>query len=986
MHRFEFAENDVRNVSASSSDGHPTKTIDYNTNQPLPARLLVSESRFYGLYPWSLDVFPRLREVVDRLRSELHHLGDVEEEWQRQEVKLNIFLLCCAISETVDDFILGRSWDFSKIGSVPLVGSALNGARSLLELRRKFRERRLKRLAQWRESWGRALQVFVQSFLGEKEEAGLPVESPVCDLESLLAFSIPETLLELRPRIPAAFHAQDLTHFDIVKLGAKFVQTLPDRSRPVLVVGLRTAGAYFAPVLHAQLSRQGYKDVDSVSIRPKSGVGYWEMLRLRQAADKKSMVIVIDEPGGTGTTNALGVDCVRRAGIINENIVLMVPVHPTVLDWREKPGYMRLTKIRILPLEPEEYHKHSLMRAALIEKQLSEYFHELGYTEARIVESPKTTQINLHLRGLSEENSQNRFKRVYEVRLRKENGEREVRFILAKSAGWGWLSYHAFHSGKKLAGFVPPILGLRNGLLYSEWIDAEKQPVEALRRDHVIETSAAYIAARVQKLCLSEDPTADLAADARHYGSEKLVDYLCYAYGGRAIAGLRRPRLRHELATRQIPCPTFIDGRMRRLEWINGHNFTFKSDFEQHGLGKYELSITDPAYDLAEVILNFKLTSAEEEGLINRYVESCADVNVRHRLFLNKVQAGTWAMSSNLINLADPRLAHRHDEFHKRFTEAWDFLTIQSAHRCGSLCHRQESLDWKSPLVVLDVDGVVDKHVFGFPTTTIAGIQAISQLQSHGFTIALDTARTTKEVKEYCRAYGLVGGVAEYGAWAWDSVSGKEVVLVTPEDQEQLLELARSLLKIPGVFLNEEYRHSIRANIYGPNGTVPLPTPLIQTLMAKLKVDRLQMRQTSIDTTILARGTDKGKGLLALKALVGQGQAETITVGDTESDLPMFGVSQRCYAPGNMTKFRPVAKAMGCKVVDGKYQVGFLQIARAITHPDGGICEKCEIGEALKKAKAQDIFLQLLEMADQGRMARLFSALLDPMSLKAFIK
>jgi hydroxymethylpyrimidine pyrophosphatase-like HAD family hydrolase len=988
MDCFNLVGNAVTNVSVSSSNGGPVKGADQGANQPLPTQMLESEARFYGRYPWSLEVFPKLRDIVERLRLELRHLSDVEEEWQRREVNLNIFLFCCAISESVDDFLLGKAWDFSKVGSLPLVGSVLNGAKSLLDKRRKFRERRLKRLARWRESWEKALQVFIRGFLSdrEKDEVGGRDELSARDLESLLAFSLPETLLELRPRIPAAFHAQDLTHFDIVKLGAKFAQTVPDRSRPVLVVGLRTAGSYFAPVLHAQLSREGFTDVDSVSIRPKSGVGYWEMLHLQRAADKQAKTIVIDEPGGTGTTNAMGVDCVHQAGIASENIVLMVPVHPTVLDWREKSGYMRLARIRKLSLEPEEYHKHSFMQLDSAEEQLSVYFRALGYTEARIVESSKSGQINRDLRNLSEEKSQNRFKRVYEVHLRKENGEREIRFILAKSVGWGWLSYHAFHTGEKLAGFVPPVLGLRNGLLYTEWFDRQKNFEGLVRRDRVIETAASYVAARVKNLPLKEDATADLAEEARHYGSEKLVDYLSHAYGGRAISGLKRARLRHDLAARQVPCPTFIDGRMRRLEWIEGQDFIFKSDFEQHGLGKYELSITDPAYDLAEVILNFELTFKEEEQLINQYVDDSGDADVRRRLFLNKVQAATWAMSSNLINLADARLAHRHEEFHKRFTEAWDFLTIHSAHRCGSLCQRPENIRWESPVVALDIDGVVDKHVFGFPTTTIAGIQAISMLHNHGFTIVLDTARTVREVKEYCRAYGLAGGVAEYGAWAWDSISGNEVVLVTQEDREQLSELAQSLREIPGVFLNEGYRYSIRANIYGPNGTLPLPTPLIQTLMARLKVDRLQLRQTSIDTTIIARGTDKGKGLLALKALAGQEQAETITVGDTESDLPMFAVSQRSYAPGNMTKCRPVAKAMGCKVVDGKYQVGLLAIARAITHPDGGSCERCTPGSELQRAKDQDIFLKLLETADKGRMARLFSALCDPMSIKAFVK
>ena len=33
-----------------------------------------------------------------------------------------------------------------------------------------------------------------------------------------------------------------------------------------------------------------------------------------------------------------------------------------------------------------------------------------------------------------------------------------------------WLGYHAFLAGHRLAGFVPPVLGLRDGVLYSEWL------------------------------------------------------------------------------------------------------------------------------------------------------------------------------------------------------------------------------------------------------------------------------------------------------------------------------------------------------------------------------------------------------------------------------------------------------------------------------------------------------------------------------------
>ncbi len=88
--------------------------------------------------------------------------------------------------------------------------------------------------------------------------------------------------------------------------------------------------------------------------------------------------------------------------------------------------------------------------------------------------------------------------------------------------------------------------------------------------------------------------------------------------------------------------------------------------------------------------------------------------------------------------------------------------------------------------MVLDIDGVIDRRVFGFPCTSAAGIEALALLHAHERSIALDTARSAVEVREYCSAYGLVGGVAEYGSYVWDAVEGRGRTLVSPESLGQL--------------------------------------------------------------------------------------------------------------------------------------------------------------------------------------------------------
>src|SRR5262249_7400366 len=316
-----------------------------------------------------------------------------------------------------------------------------------------------------------------------------------------------------------------------------------------------------------------------------------------------------------------------------------------------------------------------------------------------------------------------------------------------------------------------------------------------------------------------------------------------------------------------------------------------------HGMGKTELNVTDPAYDLADAVLRFKLSAEEEQRLLRRYRDSTGDSEVEQRLFLFKLLAGSVALRAALRNLGDVRLRNGHPEFHRNFVEAMEFLIAQAVRACGIACRPPRAPRWRSPLVVLDVDGVLDKQVFGFPTTTAAGIEALRLLHAHGASVALNTARTLEQVREYCRAYGLVGGVAEYGAVVWDAVSDRERVLVGPDSHDQLHRLADALARLPGVFLDPCYRHSLRAYTFERDRTVPLPLPLVEALLSDLGVGRLRARQTHVDTTVVATETDKGRGLVALRELAGVADIDTVAIGDSEPDLSMFRVAGRSFAP-----------------------------------------------------------------------------------------
>src|SRR5262249_10100709 len=137
-----------------------------------------------------------------------------------------------------------------------------------------------------------------------------------------------------------------------------------------------------------------------------------------------------------------------------------------------------------------------------------------------------------------------RLKRLFAVRLSDADGRTEVRRVLAKSVGWGWLGYHAFQAGRALEEFVPPIVGLRDGILYTEWLPQERNTASAMpARQSAIATLVSYVAARSRRLKFARNPTPSLAREGRTKGLEMLATALSSAYGSRIAAAVRRFRI-----------------------------------------------------------------------------------------------------------------------------------------------------------------------------------------------------------------------------------------------------------------------------------------------------------------------------------------------------------------------------------------------------------------------------------------------------------
>ena len=952
--------------------------------KPLMPCLLDTELSYYRRYPWSLNSLLTVREVVDHLQEELCLPDQLEEDWHYNEVMTNVFLLSCTLSAAVEDFLSGSVYEFTKAARIlPVLRPALKFVDRLQVASLELRAWRLHPLHRWKDKWEAALHEFLRLFVAEGPRDRKALAQSMAQLASLLSGGFSDELQRQRPKVPGAFRSKDLTHFDILRLGEKFSAAFPDPQQHVAVIGLRTAGSFFAAVFRAFLHQKGYQNLSCVTLRPKSDVAPWEAARLASSARDGALAVVVDEHPNTGVTFGKTLDLLRRTGFDDSKVIFLFPVHPAHPDWRDVLQSQGLSRIRVLYLEPKEWYKHQLLSPEAVERRLNEYFRACHYRSACLLPSPAAERLNAQLQDLSDDKVLTRLKRVYEVRLETQAGGSETRYVLAKSVGWGWWGYHAFLASERLTKFTPPVLGLRDGILYMEWLPQANHARELNHdRNRLVGFVASYIATRTRTLSIGKDPTPDLSRQGQHQGYRILSDVLGRAYG--RGAALKRGYIRVEASREPCPFPTLIDGRMARREWIKWSSCVLKTDFEHHGQGKTELNMTDPAYDLAEAIFHLDLLPAEESDLIDRYIKESGDTAVAQRIFLSKLLAGEWELQVTLSRLNDDQFAHREQEFHERYIKAWNFLTLHTMRFCASFCRRPDTLYWHTPVVFLDIDGVLDRRIFGFPSTTAAGIQAVSLLHAHDFAVAINSARSLHEVKEYCQAYGFVGGVAEYGSVVWDGLRGREFVLVDPESLAQLETLKRSLHATPGVFLDTSYQHSIRSFTYENRGRVPLPRSLIQDLLLRLKLDRLYYHQTSVDTAILAKGIDKGSGLRGLLKWVGVSELDPVAVGDSESDLPMFHHSKRCFAPAQMSA-RQEAKRLGCQIVDRPFQTGLLSIAYALAHPDGGRCERCR-SCGVPWTKGKSVFLDALEAADQKPIALALKAVLHPTAVEAFAK
>ncbi len=280
------------------------ETVAGDKRTDRPNMLLKEERDYYGRYAWTLLPFLTFRQVIERLDHLIHEEIDSLPEWCRREWNINLYMLSSSAADLADDYLVRGVTNFSKLPDyVPFTGGAVNALRQTSLFKCRIRGTiRDSGVHFWRKQWAEWLIVLCDMLVSGRVPDGIDQIRLRDACLSMVTKSFPKGLMKMRMRIPAAYRSQDLTHHDFLSLSRKYCEKNADLDVPHVVIGLRSAGSYGAPLVCAYLRNAGYKDVSYMTIRPKSFLHPRDERQIGSVCMARTKLILVDEPPATGKT------------------------------------------------------------------------------------------------------------------------------------------------------------------------------------------------------------------------------------------------------------------------------------------------------------------------------------------------------------------------------------------------------------------------------------------------------------------------------------------------------------------------------------------------------------------------------------------------------------------------------------------------------------------------------------------------------------
>lgn len=790
------------------------------------------------------------------------------------------------------------------LAGLPAAGAA--AARGLSRARRHTPGRRA--VARWRQRAAGLADTLAAAVLGAPPAPGLA--DAAAEVAAGVA-RLPRAARRTLVRLPAAFHDFDQRPADLERLTGAFAALHPDRNLPLAVVGVRTSGSYTAPLHAAALRALGYTRVTVASHRPGEAWFAVEARSLRAVARGGGLALLSDDPPSTGGSLARSAQALERLGYPADRVLILAALPPGT---DALPGL--LGRHPAVLLRGQDWAVRRRLRTAAVERDL-----------AILTSSPGQVRVRERLADPSG-NRRGHLRSVYRVSF----GGHE-RTVLAQGVGLGYLGWHAQAASVALAGRLPRFYGVRDGILYRDWLPEERRlgPLPPWEAAGVAGEVAAYVAERATALPLPEDVTRRLGR--RGSAWKRAGDLLARGFG-RAEEPVR-PLL--QIAARELLTPdrpAVVDGRASLGHWFRHGETLLKVDAGEGAFSNADLFCCDPTFDLAGA-------AAGEGPLFGRLLRAAheqrsgRDVDPERWLLYQLVQLEErLPPAARATPGAGRELARLLQSYYAEVVFA-DTETPASGPLCG-----------------IDLDGVLETPGLGFPGLTPSAAVALRALARHGYRVILASGRSLREVRDRCFAYPLAGGVAEYGAAVYEAAGERAQSLLSSGQRAGLDRLRRVLAAEDGLQVDPAYRASVRTYRTGPDGRPrALPAAEIQALVAGAGLaGSLQVIQGAGQTDIVPVGVDKGRGLRVLAARLGQvGEPPlALAVGDSLPDLPLLAAARLALATGNADAS---LRAAGVRVLGRPCQLGFADaVAVLLGHPAGG-CETCRLGNLPKRSR-----------------------------------
>ncbi|WP_433296914.1 HAD hydrolase family protein [Pseudonocardia sp. CA-142604] len=705
-------------------------------------------------------------------------------------------------------------------------------------------------------------------------------------------------------RMPGCFRSFDMQPADTARLAEAYAPSVS--GRPVLVVGVRTSGSYLAPLVAAALHALGTEAV-TITARPGHPLLPADRGALRRVLAAGGTVAVVDDPPGSGAALRSVVDLLTSSGAPAAVITLLLPLFDGAV-----PG--PLADIARVELPFTRWAVHRLLTPDAILEALSCLTGETFTDAERLPADTVNGSGRKHLRA------------TYRVRTL----DGDQRLIGVLGTGIGYLGRHALAVAAAVPDHVPHIYGVRNGLVFREWVGESDRVTVADPAD--APAYAAYVTARAAALPAVADRSLQMSG--RQPVWEIATRLLSTGYG-RAGLALRLPVL--DPAVRRL-CratrPSVVDGATGLDHWFRVDGALQKITADVRAFSNQDRSCYDPSFDLAGV-----------------------DPGGRNGTFVAALQAAHPVdperfLLYQLVHLQDPDSGRTRNQ--RASSRA---VARYLAERLPALGPPADG-----PLCAIDIDGVLEAGAFGFSAITPTAVTALRALAAHGYRPVPVTGRSLDEVRERCEIFDLAGGVAEYGAVTYTHLDRHVRSLLPPDDQELVDRLRDLLRSAPDVTVDDDFRFSVRAYRAGARRG-PVPASTLDTVLTALGTDRQRLRIIPGlgQTDIVAATIDKASGLAQLARLTGAAPVH-LAVGDSASDVPMFALARHACAPANGDD--TVRAAAGVQVLRSAYAAGLAEAAARVLGHRVGACPQCRPAPSSRETAT---LLAILDAQSGGR-------------------